>query len=542
MPDPLSPLDWSVGRAVLDRMLTLTSALGGYATLPGVQRAMLRKGRLYFDTSLMQWEVYDGFGVSPASCNQLLGGHQGEIRVPEPTPRRRLDWMRRSMRFALRSAWPRLRAKATLARALRHAADERVRRWVPDDRVELARRMRAHVCRMRGADDLFLLQAAGSALFALLAWVEKYCPGEGQALTAALMAGGTPSVTAAQGYELMALARIAASDPGALAWLRRTDRAGASWSQELAQDSPFRHAFAAFLDRYGHRAVYESYLRNPRWREAPDYLLDSVVQLLDCDPARLRERQRHASRQARERVARAMPIAYRPMLSLLVNLATAERNVREGARSALTAYGEQVRRDALALGESLVGPAWQRPEDVFNLTLDELWALAEDRLPAAAAARRAAWRSRQLDGYMHNADAEVVVEGPDGIPAAVSGHGPARTDADSWRGVTVGSGQASGPAHVARHPTQTLSMQSGAVLVTPSTDPSWTPAFLKAGALVMETGGYLSHGAIVAREFGIPAVVNLPGILDAIRQGEPLEVDGNRGEVRRLPDAVGIAP
>jgi pyruvate,water dikinase len=74
----------------------------------------------------------------------------------------------------------------------------------------------------------------------------------------------------------------------------------------------------------------------------------------------------------------------------------------------------------------------------------------------------------------------------------------------------------------------------GAILVVPATDPSWTPAFLKAGAIVMETGGYLSHGAIVAREFGIPAVVNLPGILSAIRAGEQLEVDADHGVVRRL--------
>jgi pyruvate,water dikinase len=75
-------------------------------------------------------------------------------------------------------------------------------------------------------------------------------------------------------------------------------------------------------------------------------------------------------------------------------------------------------------------------------------------------------------------------------------------------------------------------MKSGAILVVPSTDPSWTPAFLKAGGLVMETGGYLSHGAIVAREFGIPAVVNVPGILTHIRTGDEVEVDAARGVVR----------
>ncbi|MBU9577112.1 pyruvate, water dikinase [Ralstonia mannitolilytica] len=77
-------------------------------------------------------------------------------------------------------------------------------------------------------------------------------------------------------------------------------------------------------------------------------------------------------------------------------------------------------------------------------------------------------------------------------------------------------------------------MQAGDVLVAPSTDPAWTPLFLKASALVMETGGYLSHGAIVAREFGIPAVVNLPGIRAQLKNGDALRVDGNAGVVFRV--------
>jgi pyruvate,water dikinase len=83
--------------------------------------------------------------------------------------------------------------------------------------------------------------------------------------------------------------------------------------------------------------------------------------------------------------------------------------------------------------------------------------------------------------------------------------------------------------------------------VAPSTDPGWTPLFLRAGAVVMETGGYISHGAIVAREYGLPAVVNLPGILQHIADGDRLIVDGDLGEVIRLAandrssDAPGVS-
>jgi rifampicin phosphotransferase len=69
--------------------------------------------------------------------------------------------------------------------------------------------------------------------------------------------------------------------------------------------------------------------------------------------------------------------------------------------------------------------------------------------------------------------------------------------------------------------------------VAPSTDPAWTPLFLRASAVVMEVGGCLSHGAIVAREYGLPAVVNVPGLLQAVRDGEELTVDSDQGKVYR---------
>jgi pyruvate,water dikinase len=70
------------------------------------------------------------------------------------------------------------------------------------------------------------------------------------------------------------------------------------------------------------------------------------------------------------------------------------------------------------------------------------------------------------------------------------------------------------------------------ILVCPSTDPAWVPLFVHARGLVMETGGVLSHGAIVAREFGLPAVAGLPGVLRNVRTGQRLRVDGGRGTVQ----------
>ena len=78
------------------------------------------------------------------------------------------------------------------------------------------------------------------------------------------------------------------------------------------------------------------------------------------------------------------------------------------------------------------------------------------------------------------------------------------------------------------------SVVAGYILVCPSTDPAWVPLFVNARGLVMESGGTLSHGAIVAREFGLPAVAGLPGIQPRLRTGQRVRVDGSRGTVTAI--------
>jgi pyruvate,water dikinase len=86
------------------------------------------------------------------------------------------------------------------------------------------------------------------------------------------------------------------------------------------------------------------------------------------------------------------------------------------------------------------------------------------------------------------------------------------------------------PARVIFDP-HNAQLAHGEILVAPSTDPGWTPLFLTAGGLVMEMGGAMSHGAIVAREYGIPAVVGVAGAIERIRTGQLVTVDGTAGTI-----------
>lgn len=532
VPDPLSAMD--ISQSAFERILTRTTALANYKTLPGIQRISLRNGRLYYDASVMQWEAFDAFNVAPKAINQLMGGHQPEIAVPKVALRQRTARFFRSLQFIRRVTLPRLRAGRLIA-STHEDARNKLAQPLPTSNPALASLIREQVSSMRSADDLFLLWASGSALYVVLDLIEKYCPGESHALTAALMANEKPSVTAEQGYALLALAEVAANDPVALAWLRRGDRIASDWSTHLLETSPFRQAFQAFLDNYGHRAIYESYLRNPRWRAAPGYLLDSILGFIGhARPSR--ERQQHGLLEAQQRIAQSMPWRYRVIVPFLIRIAAGERNIREATRSAYVTQVEILRRYLLALAQKLSGtPGWDDPAMIFNLTLPESLAVAEGCMSATIAKRRAAWRQAQMDEFMTRTDSEVIIEYGELAFESKSLVADRNVgDGMAWHGIGIGGGRVSGVAHIARHPLDAVEMEAGAILVAPSTDPAWTPLFLKASALVMETGGYLSHGAIVAREFGIPAVANLPGILERISSGDCLEVDGNQGQVRMV--------
>ncbi|WP_363797842.1 PEP/pyruvate-binding domain-containing protein [Lysobacter firmicutimachus] len=534
LPEPLSAMDWSIYAVAADRMLTAGYELGGYPVLDGVPHAGLHHGRVYLEASLIQWEGYDAYGIAPAAINALIGGRLPEIAVPAPGWRDRLRRGARLLRYLRRSAARRRRAGRDVAAALACAKRWREQDLSQGDRA-LALRLREHTEQVRRADELFFLQgSAGGSLAGLVDLIEKYCPGEGQALAAALLAGGEPSTTARQGYELMALATTAAAEPTVLAWLRNGERDDAAWREALPQDSAFRSEFAAFLDRYGHRAVAESYLRRARWREQPRYLFEQILALLGSDAEALRRRQREAGASARQRLRGRLPAWQRPALNYLLRSAARDSNQREAARSALMAYFEALRRLALKLGErACERGALERAEDAFELDAEEWCALADGRLAPAHARMRALSRRELRGRQARQAEPELVVEHGS---APVLSPEPVRVAAGEgdWSGTPIGAGRARGRARIVRDPREGAALAAGEILVAPSTDPAWTPLFLRAAALVMETGGYLSHGAIVAREFGIPAVANLPGVLAGLVDGEEIEVDGDRGLVRRL--------
>jgi len=173
--------------------------------------------------------------------------------------------------------------------------------------------------------------------------------------------------------------------------------------------------------------------------------------------------------------------------------------------------------------------------DVFLLEAPEFRALTLRPTPrpglAALLDRRrsdhSVWRARLPATFLFDG---VETEGE----LAVSGTEAVGDAATTLVGTGASSGRARGPVRVVRELSGLAEVRPGEVLVTPTTDPGWSSVFPLLSGLVTETGGMLSHGALLAREYGLPAVLAVPGATAVLRTGEEVEVDGSRGRVRRV--------
>jgi pyruvate,water dikinase len=110
------------------------------------------------------------------------------------------------------------------------------------------------------------------------------------------------------------------------------------------------------------------------------------------------------------------------------------------------------------------------------------------------------------------------------------------------QGLPASAGRIRGTARLVESIGEAAALAPGEILVTRGTDPGWTPVFPLVGGLVLETGGLLSHGAIIAREYGVPAVINVPGSLSTIKDGQIIEVDGTNGRVYLDPSGADGMP
>ena len=342
--------------------------------------------------------------------------------------------------------------------------------------------------------------------------------------------------------ELWRLSRgIRADGPSAAALRdRTTDDLGAAYAAR-SLPAVLQQGLDGFLTRYGHRGVAEIDLGEPRWRDDPGHILGALANYLAQDDATF-DPEAHFARLAAEadaairtlsrRAGRSNPLAG-AAVSLLLKRHRQIAGLREAPKFHVVSMFDRGRQVLAPVAHELVEAGrLDAPEDVYQLTLPELRVAIAGADVRPIARRRHAEaeverRRRRIPRWLLSDGTEVEGRTP---PGATGGG----ADPNVLVGAPASSGEVTAKARVILDPTGAR-LEPGEILVAPSTDPGWTPLFLTAGGLVMEMGGPMSHGAVVAREYGIPAVVGVPGATERIHTGQTIAVDGSSGAIRLAP-------
>ncbi len=300
---------------------------------------------------------------------------------------------------------------------------------------------------------------------------------------------------------------FATADPeAALAWL------GSSKAGEASTE------FAHYLERHGHRAVRELELRQKEWAVDSAPLIGSLQSGLR---ARLKFGTRHRPAARPQAAAQGHPI-----LRKLLPLAHAAIRTREHTKSALVAVTTAFKHAYRALGSQMTEEGCLPDQDaVFFLTHQELGKLLGGRreLTELAVSRR-----RVIDYQMPLHFPEVFRDRPEplGVEPITDGDG-------ALVGKPVSRGKVTGRARVVETLEQATALEAGEILIAPITDVGWTPYFSLIAGLATDVGSAVSHGAVVAREYGLPAVVNLRVATSRIQTGDLVTLDGDRGTLTR---------
>jgi len=463
------------------------------------------------------------------------------------------------------------RAEHNLAEAMQHLAENWEQHYLPEVKQHLAyweafdrsgsalpdllRHLDETIVRIRRVYEIHFLVYFPFVLAPSL-FEELYCDlfGDEQALDAYGLLQGIDNKTLEADRALWQLSRTALATPAVHDILRRlpaADVVGGLETAPLAQD--FLARLRAYLGEYGRRSDKSNELDALHWIEDPTPVISRLQEYitqpdrdLAADLAAQGAEREQLLAETRTRL-QGYPQPVIDQFEALLRAAQAGVFVGEEHSYWIDQrMTYQVRQVMLEFGRRFAAAGvLEQASDVFYLTFDEARATAQ-ALPACDQRRIVAARRAEMEYFRTIQPPPVLGTPPPARPPAnplsraidrffgFSAPPQAPSEPDVLRGHAGSHGTTRGHARVVRSLAEADKLQMGDVLVTETTQPAWTPLFGTAGAVVTDTGGVLSHCAVVAREYGIPAVVGVGVATSTIRDGQMIEVDGRAGIVRLL--------
>ncbi len=337
-----------------------------------------------------------------------------------------------------------------------------------------------------------------------------------------------PTVAQKMNRKMQPLLQLVADSPPLKAYLLDSSRAFEDFASHPAITAEFRQQFEVVQDTVGDWGIYPPDPACPRFSEDPAVLLRS-----------LREQLTQRAAAAGTDIARPQPAgrtpAWRrpltgPVLDKLRSLFTLRLQMDE-----LTAIGMAACRQwGLALGRQWASAGWlAQPGDIFWLSLGDIERTLTAGKSTAITLTATVETNRAKCRALRAMPLPLTLR-EDQLAAIQFGQPGQSPPADVGVGLPVSPGQATGAVLVVTRPAEFVPPAELAILVLPSTGPEWLPLLRHAAGLIVETGGLLSHGSVIAREYGIPAVANIPQATRRYRTGDRLLVDGSTGVVQLL--------
>lgn len=305
--------------------------------------------------------------------------------------------------------------------------------------------------------------------------------------------------------------------------------------------------FCTWIDQYGHR-VFDLDILHGTIHDDPSIALQIVRTYLQHptkSPEQLRQQRAEERAVLEQEILSRLSFLSRKFFNWWLSLAQRYAAIRESRPFYLHLGWPLMRKDALDLGQRLINfQMLSRAEDVFFLTGEELidgvtqlqsgrkpgWS---DRIHLAIQERRQEWRKQKNISPPLNVNSSFVIRlfGRLLPPQPGDRQAAAKGRSSVLKGSAGSPGKVRGHACIVKTQSDFGRLKQGQILVVPYTTPAWTPLLTIAAGVVTAQGGTLSHAAIVAREYGIPAVIGVVDILDIISDGEEIEIDGSIGHV-----------
>lgn len=340
---------------------------------------------------------------------------------------------------------------------------------------------------------------------------------------------GFPNKTLEANQALEALAVEVRANPELAAHFAREDASTLRTDlEQFPAGRAFNDQLTAFLRTYGHRELASPVLiSQPMWGDSPTAVLGMIKSLAaGFAPAR---RESTAWQEARDEILALPDMAFPPLRWAFTRLLEGARrfpSLREDTHFYMTAPIPILRAIFLEMGRRLVQiGVLDEPADVFNLLFAELQGLAHPWPPSAETREHLVTAVRT-----RIARREELGETPEMPPLPAKASTEAVADAIA-HGTPGSPGVAEGPVRIVRGPADFGSLLPGEVLVAPFTNPAWTPLFGRIAAVIVDAGSAMSHAAIVAREYGVPAVMGTGNAMTQLHNGQRVRVDGTRGLV-----------